>query len=181
MMNAKKIIKGIVGLGIMSGVAYLAYKVGEGNGEINERFRERYDDNLGGADEDEEYNFYDEPDDECLAPVNGRKQRYTMKDLEDISSFEECDPDRKRNFAPLSAIRSVPESAAKSLLLNSVTRGFMTNKCIRDTLGVDVDTADEIVSEFQNAGYISTEQGGNHRFPTTITFADFVELLRECR
>lgn len=184
MMNAKKIIKGIVGLGIMSGVAYLAYKVGEGNGEINERFREKYDDNLGGTDEDEEYRFYDhmdEPDDECLAPASRRNQGYTIKDLEDISSFEENAPDRRRDFAPLSAIRSVPEGVAKSLLLNSVTRGFMTNKCIRDTLGVDVDMADRIVSEFQNAGYISTEQGGNHRFPTTITFADFVELLRECR
>lgn len=183
-MNAKKIIKSIVGLGVMSGVAYLAYKVGEGNGEINERFREKYDDNLGGADADEEYHFYDhtdEPDDECLAPANSREQRYTMKDLEDISSFEESNPDRKRNFAPLSAIRSVPKSTAKSLLLNSVTRGFLTNKCIRDTLGVDVDTADEIVSEFQNAGYISTEQGGNHRFSTILTFADFVELIRECR
>ncbi len=180
-MNAKKIIKGIMGLGIMSGVAYLAYKVGEGNGEINERFRERYDDNIDDIDTDEEYNFYDEPDDECLAPASSREQKYTMKDLEDISSFQENISDRKRDFAPLSAIRSVPESVAKSLLLNSVTRGFITNKCIRDTLGVDVDTADEIISEFQNAGYISTEQGGNHRFPTTITFADFVELLRECR
>lgn len=184
MMNAKKIIKGIVGLGIMSGAAYLAYKVGEGNGEINERFREKYDDNINDADTDEEYQFYDhmdEPDDECLAPASSREQRYTMKDLEDISSFEESNPDRRRDFAPLSAIRSVPEGVAKSLLLNSVTRGFITNKCIRDTLGVDVDMADRIVSEFQNAGYISTEQGGNHRFPTMITFADFVELLRECR
>ncbi len=184
MMNAKKIIKGIAGLGIMSGVAYLAYKVGEGNGEINERFREKYDDNINDADTDEEYHFYDhmdEPDDECLAPASSRDQRYTIKDLEDISSFEESNPDRRRDFAPLSAIRSVPEGVAKSLLLNSVTRGFITNKCIRDTLGIDVDTADRIVSEFQNAGYISTEQGGNHRFPTMITFADYVELLRECR
>ncbi len=183
-MKFKKIIKGIIGIGAVGGIAYLAYKVGEGNGEINERFREKYDDNLGGTDEDEEYRFYDhmdEPDDECLAPASSREQRYTMKDLEDISSFEESNPDRRRDFAPLSAIRSVPEGVAKSLLLNSVTRGFMTNKCIRDTLGVDVDMADRIVSEFQNAGYISTEQGGNHRFPTTITFADFVELLRECR
>ena len=117
----------------------------------------------------------------CLAPASRRNQGYTMKDLEDISSFEESNPDRRRDFASLSAIRSVPEGVAKSLLLNSVTRGFITNKCIRDTLGIDVDTADRIVSEFQNAGYISTEQGGNHRFPTTITFADFVELLRECR
>jgi len=69
-MNAKKIIKGIMGFGIMSGVAYLAYKVGEGNGEINERFLESYDDNIDDIDADEEYNFYDEPDDECLAPAS---------------------------------------------------------------------------------------------------------------
>lgn len=182
-MNFKKIIKGIMGIGVMGGVAYLAYKVGEGNGEINERFRDKYGDDDMEQDEDE-YKFYDnmdEPDDECLAPANIKEPRYTMKDLEDISSFEESDPDRKRNFAPLSAIRSVPESVAKSLLLNSVTRGFITNKCIRDTLGVDFNTADGIVSEFQNSGYISTEQGGNHRFPTLLSFADFVVLLRECR
>ena len=38
-MNVKKIIKGIVGLGAMAGVAYAAYKFGESNGKINERFR----------------------------------------------------------------------------------------------------------------------------------------------
>lgn len=65
-MNVKKIIKGIVGLGAMAGVAYAAYKFGESNGKINERFREKY-----GDDEDDEFRFYDnmiEPDDECLAP-----------------------------------------------------------------------------------------------------------------
>ena len=43
-MNVKKIIKGIVGLGAMAGVAYAAYKLGESNGKINERFREKYGD-----------------------------------------------------------------------------------------------------------------------------------------
>lgn len=43
-MNVKKIIKGIVGLGAMAGVAYAAYKFGESNGKINERFREKYGD-----------------------------------------------------------------------------------------------------------------------------------------
>ena len=33
-MNVKKIIKGIVGLGAMAGVAYAAYKFGESNGKI---------------------------------------------------------------------------------------------------------------------------------------------------
>ena len=42
-MNVKKIIKGIIGLGAMGGVAYAAYKLGEKNGEVNERFRQKYD------------------------------------------------------------------------------------------------------------------------------------------
>ena len=43
-MNVKKIIKGIMGLSAVGGVAYAAYKLGESNGEINERFREKYGD-----------------------------------------------------------------------------------------------------------------------------------------
>ena len=49
-MNAKKIIKGIVKLGVMGGIAYAAYKLGECNGEVNERMREKY----GDEDEDED-------------------------------------------------------------------------------------------------------------------------------
>ena len=51
-MNAKKIIKGIVKLGVMGGIAYAAYKLGECNGEVNERMREKY------GDEDEDDNRY---------------------------------------------------------------------------------------------------------------------------
>ena len=40
-MNVKKIIKGVFGLGAVAGIAYAAFKLGESNGEINERFRER--------------------------------------------------------------------------------------------------------------------------------------------
>ena len=36
-MNVKKIIKGIIGLGAIGGVAYAAYKLGECSGEMNER------------------------------------------------------------------------------------------------------------------------------------------------
>ena len=39
-MNAKKIIKGIVKLGVVGGIAFAAYKLGECNGEVNERMRE---------------------------------------------------------------------------------------------------------------------------------------------
>ena len=65
-MNVKKIIKGIIGLGTVGGVAYLAYKVGECNGEMNERVHAMAD--VG----DDDYNFsdYDEPDDGCIAPAD---------------------------------------------------------------------------------------------------------------
>ena len=67
-MNVKKIIKGIIGLGVIGGVAYAAYKLGECSGEVNERFREKYGDEDIEVEEDDDYRFYDnmdEPDDEC--------------------------------------------------------------------------------------------------------------------
>lgn len=64
-MNVKKIIKGIIGLGAVTGIAYLSYKVGESNGEVNERFREKYGDDEDDIELDDDE---DEPDDECLAP-----------------------------------------------------------------------------------------------------------------
>ncbi len=64
-MKIKKIIKGIIGIGAVGGIAYAAYKLGESNGEVNERFRQKYDD-----DDEDGYNLYDEPDDGCIAPAN---------------------------------------------------------------------------------------------------------------
>jgi len=82
-MNAKKIIKGIVKLGVMGGIAYAAYKLGECSGEVNERMREKYgDEDEDGIepddDEEEADNYYGtcfepkyiEPDDGCLAPAS---------------------------------------------------------------------------------------------------------------
>ena len=67
-MNVKKIIKGIIGLGAMGGIAYAAYKLGECNGEMNERIHAMADvgDDNGKFD-------YDELDDGCLAPKRGDK------------------------------------------------------------------------------------------------------------
>ena len=69
-MNVKKIIKGIIGLGTVGGVAYLAYKVGECNGEMNERVHAMAD--VG----DDDYNFsdYDEPDDGRIAPADSAEK-----------------------------------------------------------------------------------------------------------
>lgn len=74
-MNIKKIIKGIIVIGTVGGIAYAAYKFGESNGEVKERFRQKYDDDEDEYDFDEDedgYNLYDnmdEPDDSCIAPV----------------------------------------------------------------------------------------------------------------
>jgi len=73
-MKAKKIIKVIAKLAAVSGVAFVAYKLGECNGESKERIRQKYDD-----ENDEDYNFimrdnfcnlddYDEPDCGCIKP-----------------------------------------------------------------------------------------------------------------
>ena len=85
-MNISKIFRSVVGIGAVSGIAYLAYKVGEANGEINERYRE---DDIENTEDDVEDEFtYDEPDDGCIAPA----REYTMADLEDISSEEIKNP-----------------------------------------------------------------------------------------
>ncbi len=69
-MNVKKIIKRIMGIGVVGGIAYLAYKVGECNGEMNERVHAMAD--VG----DDDYNFsdYDEPDDGCIAPADSAEK-----------------------------------------------------------------------------------------------------------
>ena len=69
-MNVKKIIEGIMGLSAVAGIAYLAYKVGECNGEMNERVHAMAD--VG----DDDYNFsdYDEPDDGCIAPADSAEK-----------------------------------------------------------------------------------------------------------
>ena len=81
-MNIKKIIKGIIGIGAVGGIAYAAYKLGESNGEVNERFRQKYDDDedeYNFDDDEDSYNLYDnmdEPDDGCIAPNNKKIKQY---------------------------------------------------------------------------------------------------------
>ena len=167
-MNISKIFKTVVGIGAVSGIAYLAYKVGEANGEINERYRE---DDVENIEDDVEDKFtYDEPDDGCIAPA----REYTMADLEDISSEEIKNPSE---FLPIGSITSIPVDKAKSLLLFGITKGFITNKLVRDIFSVDLDKAAEIISEFQKNGYIG-EKAGNYRYPVKVKFRDFVDLLK---
>ena len=169
-MKISKIIKGIMGLGIVGGTAYLAYKVGEVNGEINERYRE---DDVENIEDDAGVKFtYDEPDDGCIAPA----REYTMADLEEISSFERGNTN-SYEFLPIESITSISVDKARSLILFGVTKGFITNKLVRDIFSVDLDKAAEIISEFQKNGYIG-EKAGNYRYPVKVRFRDFVDLLK---
>lgn len=172
-MKAKKIIKGILGLGVVSGVAYLAYKIGESNGEINERFRDKY------GDEDEDFNFYDydEPDDGCITPADRSKSACTM---EDLTSVEENSSKQENNFAPLNSITTVSAQSIRNLLLYSISKKYISNKFIRDYLDVDHDKAAEILAEFQQAGYIGDEMG-NYRYPVNLAFYDLIELVKDSR
>jgi hypothetical protein len=69
-LNVKKNIKGIVGIGVVGGIANLAYKIGECNGEMNERVHAMAD--VG----DDDYNFsdYDEPCNGCIAPADSAEK-----------------------------------------------------------------------------------------------------------
>lgn len=177
-MKAKKIIKGILGLGVVSGVAYLAYKIGESSGEINERFRDKY----GDDEEDEDFNFYDydEPDDGCITPADRDKPVCKMEDLKEMTSAEGSFSEQNCNFAPINSITSVPEKSIRNLLLYSISKKYISNKFIRDYLDVDHDKAAEILTEFQQAGYIGDEMG-NYRYPVNLAFYDLIELVRDSR
>ena len=133
-MNAKKIIKGIVKLGVMGGIAFAAYKLGECSGEVNERMREKYGDEdengIGSDDDEDDYRFYDnmdEPDDGCLAPASAVVTPYDLGKEHNISEEvpdeppeiekplpmkenKECvkkdvTPPPARKYAPLSSIK----------------------------------------------------------------------------
>ena len=183
-MKISKIIKGIMGLGIVGGTAYLAYKVGEVNGEINERYRE---DDIENIEDDVEDKFtYDEPDDGCIAPF---KHHDIPKEREKVSSESARDKNaikpetnlssgNKRRFAPLNSLSVVPPFTAKGLLLYSIGNGYISNKYIRNYLNVDATKAAEIIADFQKAGYIA-KMAGNYRCPVNLKFHELLDLIRE--
>ena len=162
-MNVKKIIKGIIGLGAMAGVAYAAYKIGESNGKINERFREKYGDDEDDIelddDEDDECRFYDnlvEPDDECLAPAH-----------------ESAD----YNFVSPQKVKGVTKPQMKKVVRSILCLKYVSNKTIRDILGVDYDKAAEVLKSLENAGLIGADSG-NHKMPVFLTYRDFDNLYK---
>ena len=162
-MNVKKIIKGIVGLGAMAGVAYAAYK-----GKINERFREKYGDDgddIELDDDEDEFRFYDnmiEPDDECLAPKKDNKPSFSVS---------------IHNFAPLDSVKvdGISEKDMDILIYHISHDKYTSNKQIREWLEVDKDTAAKVISALRKAGYIG-EEYSNYIIPVNITTEVYFRL-----
>lgn len=167
-MNVKKIIKGIIGLGAIGGVAYAAYKLGECSGEVNERFREKYgdeDDEDIEVEEDDDYRFYDnmdEPDDECLAPKKDNKPSFSVS---------------IHNFAPLDSVKvdGISEKDMDILIYHISHDKYTSNKQIREWLEVDKDTAAKVISALRKAGYIGDEYS-NYIIPVNITTEVYFRL-----
>ena len=167
-MKFKKIIKGIIGIGAVGGIAYLAYKVGEGNGEINERYRDKRDDYAFDEDDDEEYNFYDnmsydEPDDGCLSPRMDYRITEWDKFLTD-GYDNNCD-NGDHFFTRLRNIDS------EGLSINDIMRAvFNVTGCSRissrklhDELGISISEAEHLLNIFESAGYVSEKDELNTR------------------
>lgn len=154
-MNVKKIIKGIVGLGAMAGAAYAAYKLGESNGKINERFREKYgddEDDIELDDNEDEFRFYDnydEPDDACLAPNKGKKPSFSVS---------------IHNFAPFDSVKveGISEKDMDMLVYHISLDKYTSNKQIHEWLEVDKDTAAKVIFALRKAGYIGDEYSSQY-------------------
>ena len=183
-MKAKKFIKGIMGLGAMAGVAYLAFKVGESNGEINERFRQKYgDDDLRFDDDEDEFSFYgtmDEPDDECLAPDDEQNADDPDEDddydpLEDYrcdewgkfgcegSDYRFTNPDLKftriRNLDTLEFSTAVICKALFTIMDDVI----VSNVKLRNQLGYNIKDSEKLLTIFEKAGYVSEKDENNIR------------------
>ena len=159
-MNIKKIIKGIIGIGAVGSNAYAGYKLGECNGQVNERMREKYGDE--DEDEIEEDDDMDEPDDACLAPKH-----------EDMPSFSAS----IHNFAPLDSIQvdGISEKDMDMLVYHISLDKYTSNKQIREWLEVDRKTASKVISALRKAGYIGDEHS-NYIIPVYITTEVYFRL-----
>ena len=164
-MNIKKIIKGIICIGAVGGVAYATYKLGESNGEVNERFRQKYDDDEDEYDFDDDedgYNLYDEPDDECLSPKKEDKPSFTIS---------------IHDFAPLDSVKvdGISDRDIDMLVYHISLDKYTSNKQIREWLEVDKDTASKVICALRKAGYIGDEYT-NYIIPVYITTEVYLRL-----
>lgn len=174
-MNVKKIIKGIIGLGAIGGVAYAAYKLGESDGRFNEIHRRMTengdeDDEDIEVEEDDDYRFYDnydEPDDECLAPKKEYMPTFTVS---------------MHNFAPLDSVKvdGISDRDMDMLIYHISLDKYTSNKQIREWLKVDKETAAKVIAALREAEYIG-EEYPNYIIPVHITTEVYFRLRGDLR
>lgn len=155
-MKISKIIKGIVGISVISGIAYAAYRYGEFNGENSKKQRNA---------EDEDFDFYDNEDEDF----------FTAREESEDSSEE-----KPHEFTPFSDVKidGVSENKLTSLILSICSQKYITNKTIRDYFGIDSESASDVLDALINAGYIG-EMTANYRFPVLIKFSDYLNLAKK--
>ena len=179
-MNAKKMIKGIVGLGVISGVAYLAYKIGESNGEINERYRDKGDEDIGIDNEEDDFS-YDEPDDGCVAPSDKDKDYYdepiSNGSLYGDDETKLTKQDVLRKYEPFDSIyvSGVEQSKLRTLLLHLAITKYFTRKEVINYFGGDEDIADEVLRKYEYAGYI--KKYDKYKFRCLLTTEEYCRLV----
>ena len=176
-MKFKKIIKGIMGVGVVGGIAYLAYKIGEYSGEMNERVHAMAD--IG--DDDEDDFSYDEPDDGCIAP-DEKDSGYDFKPLEPYNVYAECDTrptkrDVLKKYSPFEDIyiAGVERGKLRVLLLNLAIHKRFDRSEVERYFDGDERVADEVLRMYEKAGYI-TKQGIN-RYRCLLTTEEYCRLV----
>ena len=126
-------------LGVVGGIAFAAYKLGECNGEVNERMCEKYgdedEDGIGSDDDEEEAdNYYGtcfepkyvEPDDGCLAPASVAVIPYDLGKEHNISEKVPDEPPEIAKPLPMKENKEcvkkdvTPPPARKYALLSSI-------------------------------------------------------------
>ena len=174
-MNVKKIIKGVIGLSAIGGIAYAAYKLGESDGRFNEIHRRMTengdeDDEDIEVEEDDDYRFYDnydEPDDECLAPKKEYMPTFTVS---------------MHNFAPLDSVKvdGISDRDMDMLIYHISLDKYTSNKQIREWLKVDKETAAKVIAALREAEYIG-EEYPNYIIPVHITTEVYFRLRGDLR
>ena len=148
-MKISKIIKGIVGIGVISGIAYVAYKYGENNQKQSDI-------------DNEDYDFYDDEDEDF----------FEVRDNSEETSHE------FKPFCDVKIV-GVSENNLSSLVLSICSQKSITNKTIREYFGIDdFEKALDVLDAMIDAGYIG-RMTANYRFPVLITFNDYLQLNKK--
>lgn len=154
-MKISKIIRGIIRISVVSGIAYAAYKYGEFNGENSHKQRDF---------EDEDFNFYDDEDEDF----------FEVREESEDNSDETI-----HKFKPFCNVKidGISEKNLTSFILSICSQKNITNKTVRDYFGIGFEDASNVLDALTDAGYID-KMTANYRFPVLIKFSDYLRLVK---